>query len=175
MSILIPELLQNYIPSELYCDTNLQLFDAIMDGILTKDVIQEENTMHFVVESLIKFAANEDHYTLLVKWLENNAIYTGTGQLVDRVEFSKKHKHEAMKRVWSSVQISLEKKKQLLGKLEAEVGEGEWLDNTRKYCDAAHFEHKEKIWKLITSKEKNETENWGLAESKSLYAGWNQV
>ena len=94
---------------------------------------------------------------------------------MNRVEFSKKHKHEAMKRVWSSVQIPLETKKQLLSKLEAEVGEGEWLDNTRKYCDAAHFENKEKIWKLITSKEKNETENWGLAESKSLYAGWNQV
>ena len=55
------------------------------------------------------------------------------------------------------------------------TGGSDWLDNTEKYCTAAHFENKEKMWKLMFSNEKNETEEWGLKLWNNTCAGWNQV
>ena len=79
MSFLLPELMNNYIPAEMYCDTYHQLFNSILNEILANQTIQEENTLHFVVESMINFAVNEDHYRLLVKWLDTNTISTTRG------------------------------------------------------------------------------------------------
>lgn len=78
-----------------------------------------------------------------------------------------------MKRIWSSIDIPLSKKEELMAKLKAGGG-SDWLDNTEKYCNAAHFENKEKIWNMMFSNEKNETSEWGLNLWRNTCGGWNQ-
>ena len=80
-----------------------------------------------------------------------------------------------MKRIWSSETISMAKKEELLADLKKQVGEGEWLDNTIRYCEAAAIENKQKVWDIMTAIDKNETEKWGLTEWKYAFAGFNQV
>lgn len=110
----------------------------------------------------------------MVKWFEEGAIYTTTGRKLEAIELSNKHKHGIMKRIWSSVKIPLAKKEKLMSDLEA-TDTSDWLDNTKRYCTAAHFENKEKIWKLVFSHEKNETAEWALHTFANTFRGWSQV
>ena len=51
----------------------------------------------------------------------------------------------------------------------------DWLENTKRFCTAAHWENKEKIWNLIFADEKNETDEWPLLAYVNTFKGWNQI
>jgi len=65
-----------------------------------------------------------------------------------------------MERIWSSENIPIETKNDLMSQLEAinTESESDWLDNTKKFCEAAHPGNKDRMWNLYFSREKNETE-----------------
>ena len=69
MNNLIPMLVYNYIPSELYGKTYHDLFEIVFDVILPSGIIKDGTVQHIIVEYAIKYARNEDHYQLMVKWL----------------------------------------------------------------------------------------------------------
>ena len=69
-----------------------------------------------------------------------------------------KHQHKLMERIWSSSEISLEKKNALMDQLEA-ADKSDWLQNTKAFCEAAHPDNKDKMWNIYFS---DEPANWGL-------------
>ena len=174
MSSLIPQIVNNYIPFELYSETHDELFQVILDEFLASGILKDDSTKHLVVEHLLSSVRNEDHYKLVIKWFEEGAVSTTMGEQIEGIKLSNKHKHEIMKIVWSSVEIPLIKKEQLMADLEAS-DTSDWLENTKRFCTAAHFENKEKIWNLIFSHEKNETDEWPLLTYVNTFRGWNQV
>jgi len=107
----VPIIIKTYIPLSQYCEQNKDMFILILDELLASGFIKDEVTNHFIVETLISFARNEEHYDLLVKWFQQDAISTTTGKKLDTIKFSTKHKHEAMKRIWSSVKMPLSQKR----------------------------------------------------------------
>ena len=44
------------------------MFVLILDQVLASGSIKDDVTNHFIVETLITYARNEEHYDLLVKW-----------------------------------------------------------------------------------------------------------
>jgi len=117
------------------------------------------------VEYLLGNARNDDHINMIVQWFKNGVISNTKGELLDKVEISKKHKHTMMERIWSSLKIELKEKEALLAELEKIDPEGDWLSNTKRFCEAAHPANKEKFWKFYFSqdaKDLEEIEKWGL-------------
>jgi len=55
------------------------------------------------------------------------------------------------------------------------VDTSDWLENTKRFCTAAHVDNKEVIWNTIFSHEENETKDWPLHTFYNTFAGWNQV
>ena len=60
---------------------------------------------------MIKHAKHEDQYKLLVKWLENDMITDQNGTMaLEDFQFSARHKHHMIRRIWSSSNVSIQKK-----------------------------------------------------------------
>ena len=57
--------------------------------------------------------------------------------------------------------------------LEAEGESGDWLDDTKAYIRGARLDKKEEVWNVLFSKDKNETEEWGLTKYRNIMSGWN--
>lgn len=133
----------------------------ILDQILAAGTVEDNATRHVLTDSMLSSARNEDHYQLLVQWFKTGHLTDTAGTQLEGVEVSLKHKHAMMERIWSSETIPLETKNELMNQL-AELDKSDWLDNTKTYCEAAHPGNKDKMWALYFSREKNETEDWGL-------------
>lgn len=60
------------------------------------------------------------------------------------------------------MEIPLEQKQAFLTKLE-EDDKSDWLDNTKKVCEASHHENKSRLWRMYFDlSEGAEIESWGL-------------
>lgn len=112
---------------------------------------------------------------MLVKWFKDGFITNSAGKKLDDVEISKKAKHAIMKRIWSSNNISLKEKEELMELLAAD-GTGDWYQETLNFGTAAHFENKEKMWDLFFNPDRaKEMDDWGLHKYQQSFLGFNQV
>ena len=102
---LIPIIVKNYIPLSMYIETHSDLFEIILDKVLDSEVLCGDSTKHAVVEYALNSVRSEEHYELLVKWFEEGAIFTTSGKKLGHIELSLKHRHEVVKRIWSSINL----------------------------------------------------------------------
>lgn len=77
-----------------------------------------------------------------------------------------------MKVFWSSRDLTLDVKKDLMKKLE-DGDKSDWIANTKAYCDAALPETKAKNWDMFFA-EDSECNNWGLHTFQHSFSGFNQ-
>ena len=76
---------------------------------------------------------------------------------------------------WSAKHLDLEAKESLMKKLVAIDEKSDWLENTRKYCEAAHTGNKAKLWKdYFDMSETSPCKDWGLHHFQHSFAGFNQ-
>ena len=54
------------------------------------------------------------------------------------------------------------------------IDKSDWLDNTKKYCEAANPSSKQKMWEFYFS-DSEEISNWGLHSYQNSFRGFNQV
>ena len=114
MKNLIPTLIKNFIPVDIYEQAHHDIFDIILNSILSSGIIKDNATRHLVLEALLNSAVNEDHIGLLIKWFESGAVTNSEGTLLEDVQISLKHKHSIMQRIWSSEEVDLERKNSLM-------------------------------------------------------------
>lgn len=57
-----------------------------------------------------------------------------------------------------------------------EGGQADWLENTKKYCDAALIDQKEAMWnKFFDFSDSSEIKDWGLHHYQHSFVAWNQA
>jgi hypothetical protein len=113
----VPLVIKNYIPLEIYEKTHHDIFELYLDGILASGTIKDMSTKHLVLDSILTSARNEDHIQLLIKWFKEGAIFTTKGKKLEDVDLSLKHKHEIMKQIWGSDVVTLKEKEELMAML----------------------------------------------------------
>lgn len=120
-------------------------------------------------------AKSDEHIDMLVNWYQTGFVHDITGNKLENIEVSKKHKHSIMQRIWSSQSITLDAKKEFLASLE-KIDNSDWMVNTKMLCHSAHPENKGEMWKKYFSTDKDgECEEWGLYHHQNSFRGWNQV
>jgi hypothetical protein len=106
-----------------------------------------------LLDSLIGSAISEDHIVMLINWFNTGFVHNLNNQKLDFLELSKKHKHELVKRIWSSKTQTLDVKQQLLDELIKLDGSGDWISATKLYVKAAHPANKEELWTSYFNKD----------------------
>jgi hypothetical protein len=161
MKFVIPSVIKNNIPLSIYESSHHDIFELILDNILTSGNLKDNATRHVVLEAMLSSARNEDHIQLVKKWFKDGFVTNSAGKKLEDVEVSLKHKHTIMERIWSSDKIPLSEKEALMEELKA-LDKSDWLDNTQKVCEASHPANKAKMWDLYFSKKESEMDKWGL-------------
>ena len=172
MKFVIPSVIKNNIPLSIYESSHHDIFELILDNILTSGNLKDNATRHVVLEAMLSSARNEDHIQLVKKWFKDGYVTNSAGKKLEDVEVSLKHKHTIMERIWSSEKIPLSEKEALMEDLKA-LDKSDWLDNTQKVCEASHPANKSKMWDLYFSKE-SEMDKWGLRSYQMSFRGFNQ-
>lgn len=174
MRFVIPVVIKSYIPPEFYLKSHHDIFELLLE-ILSSGIITDKSTQHLVFDALLTSARNEDHIALLVNWFKDEVVSDAKGTKLESVDISKKHKHTIVQRIWSSDQIPLEQKEEIMKEL-AKIDTSDWLDNTKKVCESSHPGNKQKMWDLYFSEDPEaETKDWGLINFQNSFRGWNQV
>ena len=102
-----------HLPLDQYESSNHQIFELCLD-MLTKNKIKEHPTKHMICDALLESARKEEHYAMLVDWFESNLVKNTEGRALSNITLSLKHQHKMIERIWSSSQIALEKKNELM-------------------------------------------------------------
>ena len=143
--------------------------------ILAKGTIKDKSTQHLVMDAILTSTRSEEHVKLAMNWFDTGFMHDISGNKLENLEVSLKHKHTIVQRIWSSLTQTLETKEAYMQKLE-KIDNSDWLKNTKKVCVAAHPENKQKMWALYFTKDKEaEIEKWGLYDFQNSFRGWNQV
>lgn len=61
MKSVIPSVIKSYIPLSIYEQSHHDIFELILDNILTSGSIKDNATRHVVLEAMLSSARNEDH------------------------------------------------------------------------------------------------------------------
>ena len=174
MRFLIPEIIKNYMPIDVYQKNQGEVFEMILDGVLTSGSLkQDKSTMHLVIDALLNSTRNENHYKMLIEWFDSGIITNSSGTKLEYCELSSKHKYEIVKRVHSAENIESPQKERLMKKLEEDKSNSDWLENCKSYCEAADPANKDKMWDLYFSG-KEELKSWELHKFQNHHVGFNQ-
>ena len=119
MKFVIPSVIKNNIPLSIYESSHHDIFELILDNILTSGNLKDNATRHVVLEAMLSSARNEDHIQLVKKWFKDGFVTNSAGKKLEDVEVSLKHKHTIMERIWSSDKIPLSEKEALMEELKA--------------------------------------------------------
>lgn len=175
MKFMIPSIIKKQLPLELYEKNQGEIFEMILDGVLTSGTLkQDKSTRHMVIDALLNCARNENHYPLLIKMFEEGYVINSKGAKLEDCELSLKHKYEIVKRVYSSEKIDIAHKTKLMSKIEEDKSNADWLDNCKSFCEAALPENKDKMWKLYFSGSE-ELDKWELHKFENSHTGFNQT
>jgi hypothetical protein len=112
--LMIPLVIAAYIPLESFEESHADIFEMILDGILSSSNIEDEATIQMVFGALLESAKKEEHIEMLVKWFKEGSVFSTLGERLEDVQITIAHKHAILKRVWSSVSIPLSEKKALM-------------------------------------------------------------
>ena len=114
MKNLIPVLIKRYIPLEIFEQTHHDIFEIILDSLLTSGIIKDKPTQHLVFDAMLNSAGSDDHIELLIKWFQSGVVSNSEGTELSDIEISLKHKHTIMRRIWTSASVDLDRKKSLM-------------------------------------------------------------
>lgn len=126
-----------------------------------------------MLDAILSSARCEEHYQIILNWFNTGFVHDLEGNKIEGLQVSKGHKHQIVQRVYSSETIPLAQKEELMAKLAA-IDSSDWLTNTKKVCEAALPENKEKMWRLYFTKDK-QLDEWALNHFQNSFRGWNQV
>ena len=98
---------------------------------------KEDSTNHMLLDSVISYAKSEEHILLLKEWFVSGIITDTERNKIEGVTVSTKHKHNMVRRIYSSFQISLDEKEKMFEDL-GEIDKSDWYEKTRAFCKAAH-------------------------------------
>ena len=79
IKFIIPNTIRSFIPVEMYEKSHFEIFEIILDNILTSGNIKDNQTKSLLIESLIGSARNEEHINLIFKWLKDGFITNSKG------------------------------------------------------------------------------------------------
>jgi len=130
----------------------------------------DQSTKTLLFDSVLYHCRNEENYLELVQWFKNSKV-SHNGKELD-IEVTLKNKHTFMKRIWSSENIPLSEKEELLAELN-KLDKGDWFEETKHDCKASHPANKEEWWNLYFTKD-SVCEKWGLNEFRNSFYGWAQ-
>jgi hypothetical protein len=54
-------------------------------------------------------------------------------------------------------------------------GSGDWIEATKKFCDAAHYENKRRVWDSYFNFDDPLHKEWGQSEYPDSMIAWNQT
>lgn len=162
MRWLIPVIIKNYLPHEMYEKNQGEIFEMIVDGILTAGTLKNDKaTLHLTMDALLSSARTEKHYKLLQEMFKSGHVINTKKEKLDYCELSLKHKYEIVKRIYSSTEIDISHKQEVMSVMEKDTSNADWLDNCKTYCEAALPENKEKMWNLYFS-DNEDLKKWEL-------------
>ena len=171
---IVPVIVNSYLPASIYESTNHELFDLILNNILSGSAVLDTTTKTLLFDGLMSHCRNEDHYAMLIDWFTKGKVINSAGVSLDAIEITLKNKHSIVKKIWASSDIPLAKKEEILAELN-KLDKGDWFDDTSKNCDAAHPDNKAKLWDFYFNSEKgSEVEKWGLHTFQHSFSGWSQ-
>lgn len=172
LKFLIPVIIKNYMPTELYEKTHHTIFEFLLN-IMQSGKINDKSTVDLILDSMLTSARNENHYSMIMNWFKQGYLNDFFGNKVKNGDISLEQRHIIVQRIYSSEKITLETKQDLLAQLET-LDKSDRLSNTKKVCEATLPENKEHYWNLYFSQEA-EIEAWGLYDYQNSMRGWNQV
>ena len=94
-------MIKSYLPTSVYSEKKGDMFEMIL-GILASGNIKDKATEGLVVNTLFGSAVLEKHLVMLINWFKTNAIHDLQGNKMESIDITKKHKHEIIKRIWTS-------------------------------------------------------------------------
>lgn len=169
---LIPVIINRYLPHDLYQKYQGEIFEMILDGILTSGTLkQDKSTRHLAIDALLRSTRNESHYQMLITMFEEGYVINSAGKKLEDCELSLKHKYEIVKRVYSSESIDIAHKMKLMAKMEEDKSNADWLENCKSYSEAALPENKEKMWAEYFTED---VLKWELHKFQNSHMGFNQ-
>jgi len=142
----------------------------VLDGILSSGNIEDEATIQMVLGVLLESAKKELDIRMLLKWFNDGHVFNSLGERLDDIQITIAHRHTMVKRIWSSLSITLFTKECVL-KLLKELDKTDRYDNTEYFCKAAHFGNKEQLWNKFFS---SDVDKWGLHAFQNSFSGFNQ-
>lgn len=89
--MIVPSLIKNHIPLENYEECHHDIFELILDDILSSGIVKDNSTKHLLFDAMVTSARNDD-IKLVKTWFEKGVITNTKGEKID-MEISLKHKH----------------------------------------------------------------------------------
>ena len=75
----LPKLIKNQMPLKMYEQCHHEIFEMILDKILTPGIIKDNAASHVLIGCMLNSARNEDHYELLVDWFNTGKLTNTLG------------------------------------------------------------------------------------------------
>jgi hypothetical protein len=83
--LMIPLVIAAYIPLESFEESHADIFEMILDGILSSSNIEDEATIQMVFGALLESAKKEEHIQMLVKWFKEGSVFSTLGERLEDV------------------------------------------------------------------------------------------
>jgi len=75
MRSIIPMTIKSFVPLDIFEKSHAEMFEMMLDGVLTNGYIKDKATQHLVVDSMLGCCRNEKHYAKILKWFDEGCIY----------------------------------------------------------------------------------------------------
>ena len=75
MRSIIPMTIKSFVPLDIFKKSHAEMFEMMLDGILTNGNIKDKATQHLIVDSMLGCCRNEQHYAKVIRWFDEGCIY----------------------------------------------------------------------------------------------------
>lgn len=83
--LMIPSVIASYIPLEIFEESHGDIFEMILDGILSSGNIEDEATIQMMLGALLESAKKEEHIEMLIQWFKNEIVSNTQGERLENV------------------------------------------------------------------------------------------
>lgn len=78
------------------------MFEIVINELIGSNKFSDESINNLLVEFVISYTYNEDHYSLIHKWFLNNKITDLKGNEILNIKLSLKNKHGIVRKIYAS-------------------------------------------------------------------------
>lgn len=72
---MIPTVIGSYIPLEQFETAHAEIFEMVLDDILSSGSLEDEATIQMVLNVLLDSAKKEEHIESLLKWFDEGVVF----------------------------------------------------------------------------------------------------